>query len=91
MSHYDYEVSKHVSAADYPFYALIMAAMRQADTDNLDSLKEAFPLVHRELQARYNAPGGYLPGELSKEEVDTIRTYDIPPDCIPELDDEGDK
>jgi len=32
MSRYDYEISKDI---DYPFYALIMAAMRKADSFNL--------------------------------------------------------
>jgi hypothetical protein len=63
MSHHDYEVSKLISSHDYPFYALIMAAMRQADTDNAESLRKAFPDVRAELQARYDAPGGILPEE----------------------------
>ena len=70
MSHYDYEMSKHISAEDYPFYALIMAAMRQADSGNLYSLREAFPSVLSELQVRYNAPGGLLPGETFDEETE---------------------
>jgi hypothetical protein len=63
MSRYDYQVSKHIAAQDYPFYALIMAAARKADTLNEAKLIEAFPDAVRELQARYNAPGGILPGE----------------------------
>ena len=63
MSQYDYEVSKEIAAKGYPFYALIMAAMRQADTDNMDNLKECWPRVHDELTRRYNAPGGVLPEE----------------------------
>ncbi len=63
MSHHDYEVSKLISSHDHPFYALIMAAMRQADTDNAEILKRAFPAVRAELQARYDAPGGILPNE----------------------------
>lgn len=65
MSHYDYEVSKHIAAQDYPFYALIMAAFRQADGGNLKELQMAFPVLYGELKARYNAPGGFLPGERS--------------------------
>jgi hypothetical protein len=45
------------------FYALLMAAMRQADTDNLNALKLAFPLVYDELMQRFNAPGGVLKHE----------------------------
>jgi len=60
MSRYEYEKSK---TYDPDFYALIMAAMRQADTFNAEKLRAAWPDVWDELQARYNAPGGYLPGE----------------------------
>jgi hypothetical protein len=67
MSLYDYEQSRKLSATDQPFYALIMAAMRRADTDNLTRLQSAFPEVWRELQTRYNAPGGMLPGERDDE------------------------
>jgi len=48
-----------------PFYALIMAAMRGADTDNLDKLRAAFPEVYRELRERYNAPGGQIPTDTN--------------------------
>jgi hypothetical protein len=63
VSFYDYEVSKEIALHDYPFYALIMAAIRQADTENARNLRMAFPGVAFELQARYNAPGGRLPGD----------------------------
>jgi hypothetical protein len=63
MSYYDYKVGREISAKDYPFYALIQAAMRQADTFNLEALKFAFPETFKELQERYNAPGGKLEGE----------------------------
>jgi len=61
MSRYDYERSRELSAE--PFYALIMAAMRTADSSNYELLREAFPDTLDELQERYNAPGGVLPGE----------------------------
>ena len=63
MSLYDYKASQQIAAEDYPFYALIMAAMRQADTGNVELLREAFPEIWEELFARYHAPGGVLPGE----------------------------
>ncbi len=68
MSHFDYEVSKRVNCEDFPFYALIMAAMRQADTTNLARLKQVFPDVWEELSRRYNAPGGLLGGEGGEPE-----------------------
>jgi hypothetical protein len=63
MSLYDYEQSRKLGATGQPFYALIMAAMRQADTDNLTRLRIGFPEVYGELEARYSSPGGMLPGE----------------------------
>lgn len=63
MSLHEYEASKRIALKDYPFYGIIMAAMRQADTDNLAALQRAFPEVWTELQRRYNAPMGMLPGE----------------------------
>lgn len=46
--------------SDQPFYALIMAAMRKADSYNAEKLRYVFPEVWVELQERYNAPGGFL-------------------------------
>jgi hypothetical protein len=66
MSLYDYKTSQKIAAEDHPFYALIMAAMRQADTDNVEKLRAAWPEVWEELRARYNAPGGFLPGESKR-------------------------
>jgi len=63
MSLYDYRVSRLLSADDPSFYALIMAAMRQADTVNIEKLRTAFPSVWDEFHARYHAPGGRLPGD----------------------------
>lgn len=57
MSHYDYEMSRHIGGQGWPFYALIMAAMRQVDTDNTEKLRAAWPDVY---YARYHAPGGLL-------------------------------
>jgi hypothetical protein len=65
MSLHDYQVSKQLAALDAPFYALIMAAMRQADTHNQVRLRNQWPQVWDELQARYNAPGGLLVDEVS--------------------------
>jgi len=63
VSLYDYRASLSVSMADPPFYALVMAAMRGADTTNAARLRMAFPDTWDELQARYNAPGGLLVGD----------------------------
>ena len=63
MSLFDYRASQHLASIDAPFYALIMAALRQADTSNVAKIRAAWPEVAAEFQARYNAPGGVLPGE----------------------------
>ena len=63
MSLYDYKQSIEIASEGYTFHALIMAAMRQADSDNFEALRAAFPHVCNELQLRYNAPNGILPGE----------------------------
>lgn len=63
MSHYEYTVSMALDNQNPPFAALIMAAMRKADTENFQALARAFPDIETELQARYNAPGGFLGGE----------------------------
>jgi len=61
MSLYHYQESRFIASKDYSFYALIMAAMRQADLNNLQRLRNEFEDVWDELQARYNSPGGRLP------------------------------
>lgn len=63
MSFYDYEASKEIAAKDYPFAALIMAAMRKADGHNIAKLLSVYPDIWEELEARYNAPGGRILGE----------------------------
>ena len=67
MSRYDYLRSKRL--ADFPFYALIMAAMRKADTPNQRKLKAAWPEVWDELAIRYYVPGGYLPEEMQADDA----------------------
>lgn len=63
MGLYDYEQAKALEGQDVGFYALIMAAMRRADTHNLERLQAAWPAVWEELQARYHAPAGALTPE----------------------------
>jgi hypothetical protein len=70
---YDYEVARAITAQDYPFYALIMAAMRRADSVNTLRLRHAFPEVWEELLARYNAPGGSLPSDGIQRNFDPER------------------
>lgn len=73
MSQFDYQASLRISADDLPFYGLVMAAMRQADTANLALLKAAFPGTWAELDARSSAPGGALPGDPGYERMQAAR------------------
>ena len=64
---YAYRKAMELKNQDYPFSSLIMAAMVRADSDNLIKLQRAFPGLWKELEERYWAPGGYLPGEEEQE------------------------
>lgn len=59
-------MSKAIEGQDYPFYAIIMAAYRKADTLNQQILEGSWPRVVAELKARYNAPGGVLESDVIK-------------------------
>ena len=61
MSLFDYRAAQAIVKSDPPFFALIMAAMRKADTVNLAKLRASFPDTYREVEARYNAAGAILP------------------------------
>jgi hypothetical protein len=63
MSLHEYLESQEITRVQYPFYSLVMATMRQADTSNLEKLKRAFPEQWHEMKARCLAPGGRLPHE----------------------------
>ena len=63
MSYYDYCKGREIAAQDHPFYALLQAAMRQADPANLTLLRGAFPEVEWELWARAHTADGRLPVE----------------------------
>jgi len=54
---HEYMVSKEIATQDYPFYALIMAAMRQADSNNIQKLRYLFPDVYDELKELYYIGG----------------------------------
>jgi len=63
LSLYDYLEGRKISEQDPPFAALIQAAMRKADTDNLEKLRREWPDIWNELQLRYNAPGAVIPDD----------------------------
>ena len=64
MSRNDYMKSGEIESFGYPFYAIIMAAMRQADDKNLEKLKSVFFDTWDELHKRYHSPGGHLPEDF---------------------------
>jgi len=68
----DYQASLRLYGDHYPFYGLIMAAMRRADPPNLQKLVAAFPDTWAELGKRYNVPGGYLPGEYDPDKAVSV-------------------
>lgn len=69
MSLFDYRQSQTLAAIDPTFNALIMAAMRKADTKNATRLRAMFPAITTELNHRYHSPGGELPSDPPTEVV----------------------
>ena len=69
MSLHEYEEGLEMATKDVPFYVLIQAAMRRADTYNLGLLKACWPEVWLELKARYNAPDGLLQSEIAGDKT----------------------
>ncbi len=67
MSLYDYQTSREIAAEYDTFFAILMAAMRLADSENAMALRSAFPDTWSELQARYEARGWLLEGEVSRD------------------------
>jgi len=65
----DYKVSQRLHSL--PFYSLIAAAMRGADSINLVKLQSCFPEIWESLQARYDAGGGIL----ESDNIDTDKKY----------------
>lgn len=90
MSYFDYLASRAPIVGDAPFNALIMAAMRRADTRNLALLRAAFPEVHAELEARSGAPGGVLPDDPGDgdpgDQAEQLLTYDEAVALLPDGD-----
>lgn len=79
MSLFDFQESSK-AAAEYPFFALIMAAMRNADSHNSALLRDTFPELWAEISARYNAPGGILPDDETNMNFTIAPTAHITPD-----------
>jgi hypothetical protein len=67
MTLFEYQEGLDLGKRDPSFYALIQAAMRKADTENLEMLKGCWPKTYEELLKRYNAPGDILPEERKRD------------------------
>lgn len=72
----EYQESLIINSKDYQFYALILAAMRQADSDNIELLKGAFPDVWDSFMVRYKEPFGVVPewDGITTEQFKLFRT-----------------
>jgi len=68
----DYRIGQKLQTL--PFAALISAAMRKADSENADVLRAQFREIWDDLQARYNAGGGYLEcdGDVNEDQLQGI-------------------
>lgn len=75
MSLYEYHEGIAIAAKDPSFYALIQAAMRRADTRNLEMLKGCWPEVWKELDERYHSPGGLLETEKSENSIERFQQW----------------
>ena len=58
----EYRLSLKLAAQRFPFYALLAAAVRKADTDNLALLSRGFPGVVRSLTAWRDTGGAWAGG-----------------------------
>lgn len=65
---HNYRQSLEISGRDPSFYSLLFSLLRKADSENYGRLVAAFPQAAAEFQARYDAPGGVLPGEEAEYE-----------------------
>lgn len=70
----NYELMEAASIEKKPwsFNAIIQAAMREADSDNIIMLASLFPIIFSELKARYAAPGGVLPDDLQLNTTEVL-------------------
>ena len=60
MSLHEYQIGRQLEGQDVPFYGLIQAAMRRADSENKQRLQAAFPDIWAELDLRDSQIRGCL-------------------------------
>jgi hypothetical protein len=66
MTQHDFIIRRKIEELDPPFYAIIMAAFRKADSTNAKLLQDAFPEIWAEFYDRYwnGDRDGWLPSDL---------------------------
>ena len=67
MSLNEYSEGMTIAAKEPPFNALIYAAMRKANPENLEILKYAWPYIWVEYEMRSDCVGGLLESEKEKK------------------------
>lgn len=77
MSLYSYYESKKIAKVDYNFDALIMAALRKADSFNTTKLRLAFPEIFEEFFKRYNSPAGVIDNEDLHKGLDLMKQMGV--------------
>jgi hypothetical protein len=60
IGYHAHRASAEISQEDPPFYALLFALMRKADTEHQNRIKELWPDAYRELWLRTVSPDGLL-------------------------------
>jgi len=74
---HSYLVMREIERRNFPFYALIAVAMKNADDENLAALKIAFPGLFEETKERYNLPMGMTQNEFEKHKITPDRFQEI--------------
>ncbi len=69
MSLADFRAASAFQGCDLTFNAFIMSAMRKAQGEDLDKLKEAWPAIYAELDARMRTNKGVLPSDVSEPQT----------------------
>lgn len=82
MSLYDWRWAESRAADDAPFYGLLFALIRRADTHNLERIRSAWPRHVAEAERRYNSPGGLLDVERCQKTPGCIGIDDHVDECV---------
>jgi hypothetical protein len=80
MSLHEYLYSRTLDKYDPPFYALLFAMMRKADSDNVRIIKAMWSDKFEEFKLRYNSPYGVIPEDKWPVDSDgnPVRPPEVP-------------